>query len=201
MKRLPIFALCLFMFSLVVADDEQKKFERISEDDSIPADATRIDFDQDADGAATVPRTDISKAYVRLGCKFESSFKDSVIAIQPYNVGGRSGGRCAANLQPLYQGQMTIRFCKPGDADMPATVRMVGFWTSHIAPRGTSLEAYDLDDRLIGKIETTRPERDFLAIKSEVPIAYIKVVPDLEVDPDYAIDDLVFDQPAAVMMK
>jgi hypothetical protein len=36
---------------------------------------------------------------------------------------------------------------------------------------------------------------DFLAVHSNTPIASIKIVPDIEIDPDYAFDDLVFDTP------
>jgi hypothetical protein len=49
--------------------------------------------------------------------------------------------------------------------------------------------------RRIAEIKTVSSQRDFLAIESNTPIAYIKIVPDPEVDPDYAIDDLTFDLP------
>jgi len=44
-------------------------------------------------------------------------------------------------------------------------------------------------------IRTQGITRDFLAIWSIEPIAYIKIVPAIFIDENYAIDDLVFDPP------
>jgi hypothetical protein len=137
--------------------------------------------------------------YVDQGCTFATSVGDSFVGVQPYDVGGRSGGKCIATHKPLYQGKMTIRFCKPGDDKVPATVTTVGFWVSHVSPDGTALQAYDNDGKLIGSVSTTKKHGEFLAIKSTKSIAYIKVVPNIEVDPDFAIDDLVFDTPVPIM--
>ncbi len=181
----------------LLAEPPVVSMERIpsDEDELFPPDVTRIDFDRAPGGATIAAGTDISEVYVPVGATFISSYKDSFVAVEPYNVGGRSGGRCAANHKPLYQGTMTIRFCKPDNARLPAGVTHVGFWTSHIAPEGTALQAFDARGRQIGEIKTVRSQRDFLAMKTNVPIAYIRIVPDEEVDPDYAIDDLVFDTP------
>lgn len=171
--------------------------DRIVRDDDahFPEDVVRVDFDKAPGGEVLAVGTDVGEVYVPVGCLFQTSVKDSFIGVQPYDVGGRSGGKCAATHKPLYQGIMTVRFCKPGNARLPAGVRYVGFWTSHVSPEGTALQAYDARDRKIAEIKTTKHQRDFLAITTNVPIAYIKIVPDPEVDPDYAIDDLVFDPP------
>lgn len=171
--------------------------ERIERDsDSLfPKEVVRIDFERGPRGESIAVDSDISEAYVLLGCTFATSFKDSFVCITPYTVGGRSGGRSAATQNPLYQGVMTIRFCKPGNARLPAGVHYVGFWTSHIAKDGTALQAYDARDRMIAEVKTVKNQRDFLAVTTNIPIAYIKVVPDTAIDPDYAIDDLVFDPP------
>ncbi len=170
---------------------------RIAGDDDahFPAEVTRIDFDRGPRGEAIPAGTDISEIFVPLGAKFSTSYEDSYVAIEPYNVGGRSGGRCAATHKPLYQGTITIQFCKPGNARLPAGVKYVGFWTSHIAPEGTALQAFDARGRQIAEIKTVRNQRDFLSLTTNVRIAYIRIVPDEDVDPDYAIDDLVFDTP------
>lgn len=171
--------------------------DRIVRDDDahFPKDVIRVDFDKAPGGESLANGTDISEVYVPVGCLFETSIKESFVGIQPYDVGGRSRGKCAATNKPLYQGVITIRFCKPGNARLPAGVRYVGFWTSHVAPDGTSLQAFDARDRKIAEIKTTKHQRDFLALTTNVPIAHVKVVPDVEIDPDYAIDDLVFDPP------
>lgn len=166
-------------------------------DELFPKDVTRVDFDADPAGERFDIGTDISKAFVPVGCTFETSQKDSFVSIEPYNVGGRSGKFCAATHKPLYQGTITIRFCKPKDEKIPATVTTVGFWTSHVAIGGTKLVAYGVDDKEIATVVTDANQRDFLALRSKTPIAYVKVVPDNDIDPDYAIDDLVFDVPQA----
>jgi hypothetical protein len=181
----------------LLAEPPVVSVERIpnDEDELFPAEVTRIDFDRGPRGEAIPAGTNISETYVPLGAIFSSSFKESYVAIEPYNVGGRSGGRCAATHNPLYQGILTVRFCKPGNARIPAGVKCVGFWTSHIAPDGTALQAFDAGGRRLAEIKTVRSQRDFLAIRTNIPIAYIRVVPDEDIDPDFAIDDLVFDTP------
>ena len=134
--------------------------------------------------------------FAPLGCTLQTSFADSFVSVEEYNVRGRSGQFCAATHEPLYQGTLTIRFCQPGDATAPAGVKYVGFWTAYVDPGGTALRAFDAHDRMIGEAKTVNRGRDFLALKSTTPIAYIKVVPIEEVDKDFAIDDLFFDPPA-----
>ena len=196
-----VFVLWLSVLSVSVLAQEQPKLKRIVVDDdkNFPMNVTRIDFDKGPKGLILRSGIDISELYVPLGCIFESSFPGSFVGVEPYNVGGRSGGHCAANHKPLYQGTIIIRFCAPGNKKIPATVKTVGFWTSHVAIDGTTLEAYDIKDKKIGEIKTLRNQRDFLAIKSKVPINYIKIVPNTKIDPDFAIDDLVFDKPIAAM--
>jgi hypothetical protein len=173
-----------------IADDKDENF---------PKDVIRLAFDTDSAGNNLGVGQDVSKLFVGQGCTFATSIDGSFVGVQPYDVGGRSGGLCIATHKPLYQGIMTIRFCKTGDDKVPATVTTVGFWVSHVSPDGTALQAYDKDGKLIGSISTAKRKRDFLAVKSTTPIAYIKVVPNIEVDPDYAIDDLVFDTPVPIM--
>jgi len=123
----------------------------------------------------------------------------SRLLLKTRSSGGRSRGHCDATHEPLFQGTITIRFCVPGNKKEKAIVKTVGFWISHIAIDGTTLKAYDIKNRRIGEIKTIRAQHDFPAIKSNVPINYIKIVPDPVIDPDYAIDDLVFDKPIGAM--
>lgn len=172
------------------------RVERIPADDDalFPADVLRIDFERGPRGEALAQHTNISETFIPLGVTFATSIAGSYVSVEVYNVGGRSGGRCIANHEPLYQGVMTIRFCKPGNAAVPAGVRHVGFWTSHVVPNGTVLQAFDISGRRIAEIATVQEKRDFLALKSNTPIAYIKILP-TDADPDFAIDDLTFDPP------
>jgi hypothetical protein len=115
--------------------------------------------------------------------------------VNNYDVRGPSRGNSCANQNPLWNGILTIRFCVPGQAKVSAGVTRVGFWIAEVSPNGTALEAYDAQDRRIAEIKVIKNGNDFLAVQSTVPIAYIKVVPNVAIDPDYTIDDLVFDPP------
>jgi hypothetical protein len=159
---------------------------------------TRIDFEADPAGKRLEVGEDIHKRFVDRGVLLSTSIKDAIVSVENYEVHGRSRGRCAATHDPVYQGTLTIRFCKPGDADEPAGVHAVGFFVEHIAPKGTSLVAYDGSDKQIGVIPTNKSRGQFLGIHSRRPIARIDVVPNPDIDPDYAIDDLTFDKPVAL---
>ena len=177
--------------------------EEITEDkdELFPKNVTRINFDRGPAGELTIPGRDIRDLYVPLGATIHSEMPnepDAFISVEEYNVKGRSGDKCAATHDPLYQGTIVVRFCLPGNSGVPAGVHVVGFWTAYIEPEGTALEAYDVHDRLIGLTKTRVRGNDFLAIKSKTPIAYIKVTPDTEIDEDHAIDDLFFDPPVTL---
>ncbi|MEQ8787866.1 MAG: hypothetical protein RIC55_16290 [Pirellulaceae bacterium] len=169
--------------------------DRIAEDrdELFPKDVQRIDFDRGPQGETLQVGDDLRRTFVSQGVTITSS--GGIVSVEQYEVNGRSNGLCAATHDPVYQGVITIRFCLPGNERAPAGVRYVGFWTAHVAPDGTALEAYDIRGRRIAAIKTVRHRKDFLALHSNTPIASIKIVPDPEVDPDYAIDDLVFDTP------
>jgi len=170
---------------------------RIAEDkDSLfPTNARRVDFSADPQGKGFQVGENIGRRFIDWGFTLDTSISGAIVSVTSYNVGGRSGGNSAATHRPLYQGVLTVRFCLPGNARIPAGVRYVGLWVSHVSPNGTALAAFDAAGRQIADIRVIRPTRDFLAVRSSVPIAYIKVVPNIQIDADYAIDDLVFDRP------
>jgi hypothetical protein len=175
--------------SEVIPDDDDKHF---------PKNVTRISFDRGPNGELLVPGRDLYDMFVPLGFTLSTSEKDSFVSVEDYNVRGRSGQLCVATHDPLYQGQLTIRFCLPGNAGVPAGVHCVGFWTAYVEPEGTELQAYDVHDRLIGVARTKSRGRDFLCVKSTSPIAYIKAVCNESIDKDFAIDDLFFDPPVTL---
>ena len=77
---------------------------------------------------------------------------------------------------------------------------IVGFWIGHITPQGTAIEFYDHKNKKISTLLTTKNGREFIAVRSKTPIAYLSIVPNVKIDPDFAIDDLVFDTPKARAM-
>lgn len=166
-----------------------------NEDALFPPQVTRIDFERGPRGEELSDDRDIASIFAPLGCTFAVLLPDAYVSVQSYNVGGRSGGKCAATFKPRYQGTMLIKFCVPEHERIPAAVRNVGLSVSHVSPGGTILQAFDAHHRLLGEVRTTRTGSDFLALKSIAPIAYAKVVPVPEIDKDFAIDDLVFDPP------
>lgn len=154
-----------------------------------------IKFETGPDGESLEVGRSIGKTFAPWGCLLSTSITDSIVSVEKYNVGGPSGGLCAANHEPIYEGIMTIRFCQPGNPQAAAGVRQVGFWTSHISPGGTTLKAFDERGRLLIEETTKEVSRQFLGVESNVPIARVEVTPNVEIDPDFAIDDLMYDDP------
>jgi hypothetical protein len=187
-------------FAQGAADRQFDVRGRIESDDAAAfgESPTRIDFQADPEGVEFTIGEDIGHRFVAWGCVLRSSLEKSFVSVEPYNVGGRSGGRCAGTHDPLYQGTITIRFCVPGKIDRPAGVHSVGCWVSHVAPGGTALVAYDKDGERIGVVKTTLGVKQFLGIHSSTPIVRVEIVPDPAIDPDFAFDDLTFDKPGAV---
>ncbi len=164
----------------------------------------KIDFAHDVKGKALEQKDNISKAFVPYGVVLCAPREGSYVAVFTYNVRearsakpGETESRCAANYDPHFQGEMTIRFCKPGDERVPATVTVVGFWIAHVKRDGISMEAFDAAGNSISRVSVDKDGADFLGLKSEIPIAYLKISPS-EIDRDYAIDDLMFDAPKTI---
>ena len=158
-------------------------------------DATRIDFETAPDGTPLTAGMDIGKTFVPKGFTLATSYEDSFVSVNNYDVRGPSGGNSCATQNPLWNGTVTIRFCVPGQPKIPAGVTRVGLWIAEVTTDGTALEAYDAADRRIAEIKVVKVGNDFLGVKSTVPIAYVKIVPNPAIDPNYSFDDLIFDTP------
>lgn len=160
-----------------------------------PAQMTRVAFETDPAGKPLAPGVDVSNTFIPLGFTINTSITGAIVSVNSYDVGGRSRGQSCATHSPRFQGDLTIRFCLPGNPSVPAGVSRVGFWLAAVSPDGTALEAYDAFDRRISEVKTIAQNKDFLGLESSVPIAYLKIVPNPMIDGDYTIDDLVFDPP------
>lgn len=169
------------------------------EQDFPPRTCHRITFDKAPSGEKLEPGMNVSRTFVPVGVALSTSIEGSYVSVNSYDVGGPSRGQSCATHSPLFRGEITIRFCIPGNARIGAGVTRVGFWIAAVRPGGTALEAYDARNRRIGEVKTTEHHRDFLGVHSSVPIAYVKVVPNPEIDADYTIDDLVFDRPTPLL--
>ncbi len=171
--------------------------ERIQTDEDrlFPNNLTRIGFDTTPDGKAIAIGENVGRLFIPKGFTISTSVSGSIVSVNNFDVGGRSRGLSCATHQPLWEGVLTIRFCLPGNDRVAAGVTHVGLWIAEVTPNGTKMEAYDAQDRLLAEIKTVASGHDFLAVRSPVPIATIKIVPNLQIDPNYTIDDLAFDTP------
>ncbi|MGE3854359.1 MAG: hypothetical protein AB7K09_21695, partial [Planctomycetota bacterium] len=160
-----------------------------------PAPVTRIDFETDPDGRPLVIGENVERRFIAAGFTLSTSIPGAFVSVNSYIVGGRSKQQSCATHIPLFRGEITIRFCMPGREHVPAGVHRVGLWIAYVSPNGTSIEAYDANDQRIAVVPVVGNVNDFLGVESRTPIAYIKVVPNMAIDPDYTIDDLVFDTP------
>jgi hypothetical protein len=149
-------------------------------------------FDTTPTGRKLTIGENIEKLFVSKGFTLTTSIGTSFVSVNDFTVQGKSRGLSAATHQPLFQGEVTIRFCRPGNEAITAGVTHFGLWIAHVAPRGTSMVAYDVQGRELGSIQTTRDGHEFLGVQSNVPIHRIKIVPNLQVDPDFTLDDFLY---------
>jgi hypothetical protein len=166
-------------------------FRRIEAAD-FPPGCLEESFETAPSGRKLVVGENIEKLFISKGFTLSTSIGTSFVSVNDFVVHGKSRGLSAATHQPLFQGQLTIRFCKPGNENVPAGVTHFGLWIAHVMPRGTAMVAYDLQGRELGRIETTREGHEFLGIQSSVPIHRIVIVPNLQIDPDYTLDDFIY---------
>ena len=152
-------------------------------------------FENTPDGRRLRPGENIERLFIRKGFTLATSVKTSYVSVNDFAVQGKSRGFSAATHQPLFTGEITITFVKPGHEHIPAGVTHFGCWIAWIEPNGTSLHAYDLQGREIGTIATTRTGHEFLGMTSAIPIHRIRVVPNLKIDADYTLDDFIYSPP------
>ena len=98
---------------------------------------------------------------------------------------------------------MEFTFCVPGLPDIPAGVHEFGLFLSRAEnPRDFILEAYNQDSQLLATTEATDEFCVFLGVRSNEPIAFVRVLSnpylfelDRKVDKNYAIDNIWFGPP------
>lgn len=155
-------------------------------------------FDATPTGRKLTIGENIEKLFISKGFTLSTSIGTSFVSVNDFTVQGKSRGFSAATHQPLFQGEVTIRFCRPGHENIPAGVTHFGLWIAHVMPRGTSMVAFDLQGRELGSIQTTREGHEFLGVQSNVPIHRIKIVPTLNIDPDFTLDDFLYLMPRSL---
>ena len=89
-----------------------------------------------------------------------------------------------------------INFCMPGQKHFPGSVSFVGCQVSAVKEGGTVMEAFNAFGRSIGSVyvKGLKGKSFYLAMRSQEPIAKIRIAPVLPIDPDFAFDDLYFSE-------
>jgi hypothetical protein len=165
--------------------------ERIIEKE-LPPDCVEEDFENNPMTKEPLKHGDnVEKLFVGKGFALSTSIKGSFVHASNFTVGGKSRGLSVANHEPEWHGEVTIRFCQPGKEHIPAVVDYFGCYLAYVQPGGTSLIAYDLQDREMGKLVTQQTGTEFLAFHANIPIHKIKFVPD-PLHPMYTLDDFIF---------
>ena len=169
--------------------------------DAFGDEVRRIDFDHAPDGSAVQAGDSVETLYAPWGVILESENPDSYVAADGYAVASSSRGNSAANRKPRWMGDITLRFILPGSSGAkprswrPGGVSRCGLFVAAVTPNGTGLEAFDRHGRLIGRVYTKRSGTDFLGIASKIPIFSVRVFDVPSIDPNFSIDDLLFDVP------
>jgi hypothetical protein len=166
-------------------------FSRIGEND-FPPGCVEEGFERTPQGRPLQVGENIEKLFISKGFVLSTSIASSYVSVNTYMVQGKSRGLSAATHQPLWEGEITIRFVEPGHEDIPSGVTHFGCYIAAVVPGGTSLVAYDLQGNELGHIDTQRHNTDFLGVRSSVPIHRIRIVPHPELDRDYTLDDFIF---------
>jgi hypothetical protein len=169
-------------------------FQRIKENE-FPRGCLEEPFETAPDGRRLVIGENIEKLFIRKGFTLSTSIKTSFVSVNNYTVQGKSRGLSAATHQPLFEGEITIRFCRPGRENIPAGVTHFGCWIAAVVPKGTYLIGYDIRGKEVGRINTEAGPNEFLGMRSSVPMHTIKVFPDVNIDRDYTLDDFIYTPP------
>ena len=162
----------------------------------VPLTGRKVDFERYPTGESLRAGDNIQNAFADWGITLATSVEESYVSVHRYDINGSGGGNSAATHKPLYEGTITINFCKPGDPTRPAGVTFVGCWLGLVKPGGTSMIAYGMDGKEIGKVLTVEGTAQFIGIKSKTPIGGVKIVPNPDIDTTFALDDLVYDIPS-----
>ncbi len=160
-----------------------------------PSGCVEEGFEQAPDGRPLQVGDNVEKLFVKKGFLLATVVANSFVAVNSFTVTGKSRGLSVANHQPLWEGEVSIRFVLPGRPEVPAGVTHFGCYIAAVVPKGTALVAEDLQGRELGRVETQINGHDFLGIHSPIPIHKIRFVPNPQLDRDFTLDDFIFTPP------
>jgi hypothetical protein len=134
----------------------------------------------------------IEKLFISKGFVLSTTIGTSHVSVNNFAVEGKSRGLSAATHEPLWTGEITIKFVQPGQESLPAGVTHFGCYIAAVSPNGTALAAYDINGKELGKISTQMNGSEYLGVSSDVPIHTVRIIPNMAIDRDYTLDDFMF---------
>ena len=188
----------------------------------LPSQVT-IRFDRDENQNPIPKDTNVSELYTNQGLKlgvdsqgyvgvckytFSGKFDDLGVKAEKNTVCVHDTTR-SRKYPSKFKGPMEFTFCVPGQSHQPAGVREFGLYLARVEHnRDFIMEAFSVDGHMIGYAEATDVQCVFLGIKSNEPMARLRVLSNpflhrvnRKVDEDYAIDDVCFSTPEKIEMS
>lgn len=157
----------------------------------IPITNVKIDFNSSLEGKILRAGQNINKTYERIGVSFLSLRPNSYLTVSPKEIEGIQQGNSATNHRPLFEGNISARFCNPDKPTENRAVSFLGLRVGLVKPGGTTLTAFDTNNK---KIEaTTNTEgNQFIGILSKAPITHFTINANSDIDATFSFDDLIF---------
>lgn len=186
-----LFAFLAWMANVASVNAQESEFKPYHKEAEFPKEMDVIvDFDVKPDGTKTVLGEPIEKMCAELGLVAQVDVEGSKLTVKPFKA---SKGYSAAGDNPEYEGVTSFTFFEKGDSSRSKkTISHFGIHVAYVTACGTLLKAYDESDNLVGELATNSNGICFLGFYSKTPIARVEIVPDKEIDPDYAFDDVSF---------
>ena len=170
---------------------------------------TVVDFDNGKNGTVLQPSIPMEQLFTFQGVHLLCEGEGNQVFTADYSLESRSRRNSGVTfdksynrdgLTPRFKGVLRISFCNPDQPNTAATTTAIGLFLQVIRPARTIVvEAYNHDDECVAVCEAFS-STSFTGILSEQPISYVRILTNstlvangVELDNDYASDDLVFD--------
>ncbi len=179
----------------VQSDILRRGAQRLDHEGLISANNTRIDFRNDPYGARIRAGQNLEQTFRPWGVVFDSTLPTSYLSADSYVVSSPSRGMSAANKAPRWTADITAEFVdksSPYHANRTHNVHSIGVYVAHVYPGGTGMAAYDRNGRELARIYTRKTGSDFLGLRSNVPIASVRLFAVPNIDPNFTFDDFIF---------
>ncbi len=182
-----------------------------------PGNLRTVDFEVTPSGESIEARDSVETVYQPFGLVLETEEPGGEVVVSTFSF-GNMGTVAKSNSIAVYamvqdtlkrfKGVCTVEFCVPGQPWIPAAVNEFGLFIARVDNgRNFIMEGYDKYGRLIAQVDAPDERCGFMGIKSQIPIAKIRVLanPYLHrltksriIDDDYGLDHFVFSKPRPI---